>query len=430
MLKASPSFRGSHNSFRVFGYYLLVITLPLIFFPWGRIYLPSGNQIFFSLAISTFLIYFLILSLILKMKIVTDVALKPLTLIIIGYFFGVFVAGMELKSIELYLKIIILIGLCYTIAYLAPSSRSVRNTILYLILFVAVLVILELIQILEGHIRIVNILRELRTRQATAYVLLILIPFPLVNAVMAPRRLFRLLYFLLCFLLIIGLFFTYSRGGILSLFLGFITSIFLVNKDRQWRKLRKHFLLIALGIMVVSLIVLFISPYSLQSRLVSSIDFGGEIYDTSNPVRIALFKVGIRIIVFNPVLGIGPGRFNDVFREYTSSKESILLISNYFSDSHCQFIDVWHDGGLLAFIGLVWLLISLLRRLRCCLTFKMDLHIKYLLIGSLILWINSFWFFFIETPMDLEMFWIFLGLTLAILRFSRINMVQTCKVRD
>jgi O-antigen ligase len=390
---------------RTCGYYLLMLCLPLVFKPWGLIYLPTGNRLALPLLIVPLLVCLAVVPVLWKSKFALGSYFFPLLFVLGGYLIGVIATGPDPRGIELLLKLFLLLGLGISISLLTPSTRALRIGLVYLALVVAFMVSVELLHVFAGQTKLVNIMRGLRGQNATAYTLLILTPFPLLGAILSSSRLARLGLGLLGIVLIIGLFYTYSRGGIVSLPLGLFTAMLLTWKSKGARKCIMLSIIVVIGVYILLIAT---SPAPLRSELASSVEV------SANLNRLVLLKAGLRVAEAHPILGIGLGGFDDVFLDYITKQEASLLALPTYSSSHNQYLHMWNEGGLIALIGFVWLLVRLLHGLRTALTDST----QSLLLACMAIWAGGIWFFFIETPANLEMFWVALGITLASLKLA------------
>lgn len=396
---------------RVAGYFLLAATLPLVLFPWGRIMFPTGHRLFLPTLIAATLAGLGILARLWRRQVRFDWVVLPALLLLLGTLAGALANPGTARSLELVVRLALLMMLAGSIAWLAPSHRAVRITIVYLVSVVGILVVVELIGCWQDPVRILNVMRGLRLQNATAFMLLVLIPFPLAAMVSGSRTLNRVVNMGMAILLIVGLFYTYSRSGILSLGLGAVTMFLLVPRSR-----RKAAWMLA-AVLVVSGCLVWLGPRALRSRLLSTVDLTGEAHQSSNPARLVLLRIGLRIAADRPLLGIGPGRFPDVMHEYLEPGQSEQLGWPSYAHAHNQYLDAWHDGGILAVAGLVWLLVMVMARLR---KNAMDASRPDdpMPVAALLAFCGAIWFGLAETPMDLELFWIILGLSLAVIRLS------------
>ncbi len=409
---------GSHNYLKSGAFYLLFLTLPLLFTPLGRVYLPTGNKLAFPVLFSLFFLYLIILNFLYKGKIIHSQVFIPLLLIGIGYLFGIVITGPDLRSIEVLLKLFFLMILGLTIQFLAPSFSALKRGILYLMIILSILTIIQLYNVwLLDQFQAVNLMRGLRGHNATVFVFLTIIPFSISGIIYTNKLKSQLFYFALSLILISGLISTYSRGGLLALILGLITSIFILQRKKYSNPVLRRVLII---IIILGIMSVFLFPSSLTDRIKSTFDITEQEYKSSNLDRLILLKTGFRMIYEHPIVGIGLEKFNDEFPKYVKSSEVLILEKSTYSHSHNQYVDIWNGSGLIGFIGFVLLLFIIFKYLRLSLekeaNNKPDMN--FLIMGCVILWSVYVWIFLFQRPFFLEIFWVGVGITLANLRLS------------
>jgi len=142
--------------------------------------------------------------------------------------------------------------------------------------------------------------------------------------------------------------FTYSRAGLISMFLGMIPAIILLGKRvllKHWKKS-----LCILIIFVIAICGVFMMEFSGKTRhsLVHRITalFQGENNVTT---RIYLWKVALNVIKKNPLLGVGPRTFSIAYLPYRYMEPvNIRYRMAAPESSHNMFLDIASFSGLLA----------------------------------------------------------------------------------
>jgi len=158
---------------------------------------------------------------------------------------------------------------------------------------------------------------------------------------------------ILFYLSILGVIFTYSRGG----FLGLIAVILMINYRSE-----KKFTSVIVTVMFAAMIVLFFTPEAYKDR-VSTINDSEEERDNSVKGRIHFWKVAISIANDNPLFGVGPQCYSDVYNRYDTS-------GGYFGTNravHNSFFQMLADNGYIAFglyVSLIIISIRTCQRLR------------------------------------------------------------------
>jgi O-antigen ligase len=144
-------------------------------------------------------------------------------------------------------------------------------------------------------------------------------------------RRFLLLFLLL--LLTVGLFFTGSRGGILSLAMGF-SLMALLNWSQRWRK--GHIIIIAVFLAAALLYSLFLGSRPALARFLY-LEYEGRYQAIRG--ALALFREF-------PWLGSGLGTFGDLFCRYQPAEYRAV----YFSYSHNDWLQLLAEAGIGGFL--------------------------------------------------------------------------------
>jgi O-antigen ligase len=240
-----------------------------------------------------------------------------------------------------------------------------------------------------------------------ATILVLVIPMAFVFAAQAPDSLRRTLWMLGGVLLVLQLFLTASRGGFLGLLVASMVFVY-----------RRRGLVGALGILMVLLVGLVVVPTDLGSRLWTvlgdrSADMPAGL-EVSNQAHEALFWAALRMIVDNPIFGVGPLNFKSLSTLYTG-----LPVSNI---AHNSFLEVAAEFGLPVFAVFMMLLVTTFRTLNAATR----------LAGSADGWRLAGWAeglrsgllgflaagFFISAQYE-KLFWLAVFLTIVLGRFAR-----------
>lgn len=197
--------------------------------------------------------------------------------------------------------------------------------------------------------------------------------------------------------------FNYSRSTILAIIIGIILLIILINSDfRKWASL----------VILVSLAIgLLISPdFMARFKQMKPSEISGAGANS----RIAIWKTSFKMVAEDPLLGIGPGNYNDEYRRLRDNRTGKNL-----SHAHNDIINTAAETGLpsaTAFI-LFWLLIlaNLYKGYRICPEgYQKGLLLGVLLASIVFLAMAQFEAFFAdeEVRLLLMFFW---GIGLAVL---------------
>jgi O-antigen ligase len=177
-------------------------------------------------------------------------------------------------------------------------------------------------------------------------------------------RRFVLLFLLI--LLTVGLIFTGSRGGMISLGMGFGLMALLIRSQR-WRK--GHLILIAIFLLVSLLYSLFLGSGPALGRFV----------DLDYETRYQVFTGALALFKEFPWLGTGLGSFGDVFYRY----EPAQLNQGYYAYTHNDWLQLLAETGIVGFllVAAAWCIFfsSLVRQWRL----RRDTFARYLGLGGM-----------------------------------------------
>jgi len=146
----------------------------------------------------------------------------------------------------------------------------------------------------------------------------------------------RYLLLLPLLLLTVGLIFTGSRGGMVSLLAGFGLMALLIW-SRKWR--RGH----------IFIIIVFLSAATLYSLFLGSEPALDRFSDHNNQVRYQAFKGALVIFQQFPIFGSGIGTFGDLFYQYQPAS----LKDWYFLQTHSDWLQLLAETGLIGFLLLL-----------------------------------------------------------------------------
>jgi len=155
-------------------------------------------------------------------------------------------------------------------------------------------------------------------------------------------------------LIVSGLIFSDSRGGILGLVAGLLYLIF--------HRLQKR----SAKIFVVALAILFFITigYFARPDLSASPDSGR--IATSNNIRYEIWRTSAEILTQSPrnfIFGIGLGNYQHHFNEFTKGRVNYPeFIAPKALTPHNVFLAMWTNGGLAMLVAFVWLLVLAFRQ--------------------------------------------------------------------
>ncbi len=331
----------------------------------------------------------------------------PLGLYVAAVLVSIVVRGdFESRTIQLALRVIVLLLLALLVSNLAGSLASLEST-MYLLIFGFTLAALYGFAdyVINGRY-FLNIFVGIARKNASGYYFMAIIPFILfcMGSPTITRTAKRLL--MLALVLCFGaMLLTLARSAVVGLAAGFAAVFVLYSRRVNWR--------LVVGLVLLVTLSLALSPDSVSRRLGTTLNFEQRA-GTSNSSRIILLHVGLRMAKDHPLVGVGMGRFDDNMAQYTTPRERQLLGFDVYEASHNQYVAALNDGGVVALVAILWLLAEILlglhRRLR-----RPDVPRRYLLLAFAAFWWSQAAHFFVEWQLARELFWFLVGLTGAVL---------------
>ncbi|MEZ5989674.1 MAG: putative O-glycosylation ligase, exosortase A system-associated [Planctomycetota bacterium] len=143
---------------------------------------------------------------------------------------------------------------------------------------------------------------------------------------------------------------THSRGGFLSMCV--VLGVFFWRSKQRW---------IALGVMLLLVVAFFqFAPQHVIDRIYSI----GDSSDSSAHSRLTSWAIALRMIGAFPVWGVGLRNFQDHYHEFA---QGLVPGSGFAFVAHNSYLQIWAEGGTVAFVLYIALLVACfwtLRRLR------------------------------------------------------------------
>ncbi len=210
-----------------------------------------------------------------------------------------------------------------------------------------------------------------------------------------PKNWFRWVAWFSLAVGMIALFLTGSKGGILSLFMGFSILIY--------AKRRALFYIFLLGIMIV-LVVILITP--LRTAV-----FSREISDPFTFEKKDLYMETLKYLRDHPLGGTGLETFKYYYPQYKSMPE--LRSAPYV---HNELLNIWSDLGLLGVAAFIWLLVLFYRQANRLINQDKKLYLNAFLAGVTGMVIHSMFEFNLHDP---ALALLFTGMVFTVLGLSQ-----------
>jgi O-antigen ligase len=319
--EANPYLYISPNLFGVFPDFTVIKLLGLVGFAWAMMRLCAGDRNASLLGSRTAMLFLL-------------------------FFFGVVFAGILSGSgfvaISRYFAFLIFLPF---VLVAVQTPEDLRRVLTAMTLSMIVVFPYALRQMLRYGDRLGVGLYE---TNYFATILVLVIPMAFVFAAQAPDGVRRTLWTLGGLLLVLELFLTSSRGGFLGLLVASMVFVY-----------RRRGLTGALGIVAMLLVGLIVVPTDLGSRLWTVFgDHSSEVplgLAVSNRAHEALFWAALKMIVDNPIFGVGPLNFKSLSTAYTGLTQGNI--------AHNSFLEVAAEFGLPMFALFMLLIITTFRTL-------------------------------------------------------------------
>ncbi len=215
---------------------------------------------------------------------------------------------------------------------------------------------------------------------------------------------------ILAVLMLVALYFTYTRSGIYSLVPGALVMVFLLKGA-----MRKELL-----ITFLALVVVFLGYINLTSNRYSQ----GFAEESSAAGRLVLWQAGVMIALDHPIFGIGGGRFVEISELYSSEVETseVVGVGEVLGkeEAHNDFIRVWVSYGTPALLAYLWVFFNLFRNFYRGYRRSTEPFLKALAIGGFAALMAYIVNAFTHNLMDsVPLLWILAGFSIAILKLAK-----------
>ena len=144
---------------------------------------------------------------------------------------------------------------------------------------------------------------------------------------------------------LIVLFKTGSRGGFMACTAMFAYLLFVKTKTIR----------ISIFIKAVICMIVFILLFSFNTntdRYKTILDVQDDYNVTDETGRVAIWKIGMRLMFSNPLTGVGIGRFNEGVGK---DREERGLLSTKWQAAHNSFVQIGAETGIIGFVLFIWI---------------------------------------------------------------------------
>ena len=176
------------------------------------------------------------------------------------------------------------------------------------------------------------------------------LPFVLLNAV-RDRGVWRWVMVISCGLLLVALWLTKCRGGLVGLSASVVCGIWLFRGELVgwWVRHRRVLFVSSAAVLLISACL----GWPLLARFGELLEIGSG-KENSAAVRLVMWRGAFLMAMEHPLLGVGPGGYTVRFPRYRDPGYERVGVTHNTLHAHCEFLEVLADVGivgLLAFLG-------------------------------------------------------------------------------
>ena len=260
----------------------------------------------------------------------------------------------------------------------------------------------------------------------------LIVPLPIaVSLFFASRNKFKKILLLIGIVAMgASLTFTFTRGSYLSFgsALIFMFFLFLISRGKGFIKNNKKiFIIILVAIIIITFLFVVPTPLNKSGTVISKIKERVSITQLINEFsfgrRIAIWKFTGMMIKDHPLLGSGIGTYKyNTLRyqaEFFAKGENRSLYPHGFADkAHNEYLQLWAELGIIGLGIFIWLIISYFRFGLKILRKIKDESRQGIIIGLMgavvAVLVDGIFGFPLHLPATIVLFWLALGLTVAV----------------
>ncbi len=252
-----------------------------------------------------------------------------------------------------------LISLCLILAY-GNTEESLDKMIWAFILAVGIFGVIALISSHTGRFSVVT---EYDPNE-NALLFVLAVPF-IFWKMMTLRGFKKILMACLLGLLVLGIVETSSRGGFLGLVAVTLVSVY---QYKRATNINIFNFKIAASIVLVIGVLYFAGGEQYKQRISTIFDTSSEYNYTSSSGRLTIWKQGLSLMVFNPLLGVGVASFE------TGLGRTFRMDEGQWQAAHNSFIQVGAELGFPGLIAFCFIILSTIAHLRKAAAARYVLH--------------------------------------------------------
>ena len=260
----------------------------------------------------------------------------------------------------------------------------------------------------------------------------LIVPLPIaVSLFFVSRNKFKKILLLIGILAMgVSLIFTFTRGSYLGfgISLIFMFSLFVFSRGKIFiRENKRFFIIIFLAIIVTAFLFVIPNPLNKPDTVISKIKSRASISQLTQghsiKRRIATWKFTALMIKDHPLIGSGIGTFRYNTLKYQAKffeqgENRSLYPSGFADKAHNEYLQIWAELGIIGLLIFIWLIIcyfnygiKILKKIKD--HYRQSLIIG--LMGSVVAVLTDALFGFpLHLPATIVLFWLCIGLTVAI----------------
>lgn len=260
----------------------------------------------------------------------------------------------------------------------------------------------------------------------------LIVPIPIaVSLFLVSQNKFKRILLLIAILAMgTSLIATFTRGSYLGFgsALIFMFFLFLISRGKGFIKNNKKiFIIILVAIIIITFLFVVPTPLNKSGTVISKIKERASIIQLINEFsfgrRAAIYKFTTLMIKDHPLLGSGIGTYKyNTLRyqaEFFAQGENRSLYPHGFADkAHNEYLQLWAELGIIGLGIFIWLIISYFRFGLKILRKIKDEYRQGIIIGLMgavvTVLVDSIFGFPLHLPATIVLFWLALGLTVAV----------------
>ena len=275
----------------------------------------------------------------------------------------------------------------------------------------------------------------------------LIVPLPIaVSLFFASQNKFKKILLLIAILAMgTSLIVTFTRGSYLGfgVSLIFMSFLFLISRSKNFIKNNKKiFIIILVAVIIITFLYVIPSPLNKSGTVISKIKERVSITQLINEFsfgrRTAIYKFTTLMIKDHPLLGSGIGtyKYNTLRYQaefFAQGENRSLYPSGIAYEAHNEYLQLWAELGIIGLGIFIWFIISYFRFGLKILRKIKDEYRQGIIIGLMgavvAVLVDSIFGFPLHLPATIVLFWLALGLTVAVGLKDEVNAQEIKMIR-